>query len=43
MAHNNRFAEFDRLHTLSGGLTVEADVDALLSRMVDFAAAGFTS
>jgi AcrR family transcriptional regulator len=41
MAHNNRFAEFDRLHHLSCGLTREADVDALLSRMLDFAQAGF--
>jgi AcrR family transcriptional regulator len=41
MIHNNRFAEFDRLHALSGGLTRESDVDALLSRMLDFAEAGF--
>jgi len=41
MLHNNRFAEFDRLHHLSGGLTREGDVDALLRRMVDFAEAGF--
>jgi len=41
MVHNNRFAEFDRLHHLSGGLTREADVDALLRRMLDFAEAGF--
>jgi AcrR family transcriptional regulator len=39
--HNNRFAEFDRLHALSDGLTRESDVDALLRRMVDFAEAGF--
>jgi AcrR family transcriptional regulator len=41
MLHNNRFAEFDRLHHLSGGLTREADVEALLKRMLDFAEAGF--
>jgi AcrR family transcriptional regulator len=41
MIHNNRFAEFDRLHTLSDGLTRERDVEALLKRMVDFAEAGF--
>ena len=43
MVHNNRFAEFDRLHHLSGGLTREGDVDALLRRMLDFAEAGFTA
>jgi AcrR family transcriptional regulator len=41
MLHNNRFAEFDRLHHLSGGLTREGDVEALLGRMLDFAEAGF--
>jgi AcrR family transcriptional regulator len=41
MVHNNRFAEFDRLHVLSGGLTREGDVEALLARMLDFAEAGF--
>jgi len=41
MVHNNRFAEFDRLHHLSGGVTREGDVDALLRRMLDFADAGF--
>ena len=41
MVHNNRFAEFDRLHTLSDGLTRESDTDALLRRMLDFAEAGF--
>ena len=41
MVHNNRFAEFDRLHHLSGGVTREGDVDALLRRMLDFAEAGF--
>ena len=41
MAHNNRFAEFDRLHHLSGGLTQEGDIPALLTRMLDFAEAGF--
>jgi AcrR family transcriptional regulator len=39
--HNNRFAEFDRLHVLSDGLTRESDGDALLKRMLDFAEAGF--
>jgi AcrR family transcriptional regulator len=43
MVHNNRFAEFDRLHHLSGGITREAEVDALLRRMLDFAEAGFTA
>jgi AcrR family transcriptional regulator len=41
MTHNNRFAEFDRLHTLSDGLTRESDTEALLRRMVDLAEAGF--
>jgi AcrR family transcriptional regulator len=41
MMHNNRFAEFDRLHVLSDGLTRESDVEALLKRMLDFAEAGF--
>jgi AcrR family transcriptional regulator len=41
MLHNNRFAEFDRLHILSDGLTRESDTEALLQRMVDFAEAGF--
>ena len=41
MIHNNRFAEFDRLHVLSDGLTRESDGEALLKRMVDFAEAGF--
>jgi AcrR family transcriptional regulator len=41
MLHNNRFAEFDRLHHLSGGITREGDVEALLTRMLDFAEAGF--
>lgn len=41
MVHNNRFAEFDRLHHLSGGITREGDVQALLTRMLDFAEAGF--
>lgn len=43
MVHNNRFAEFDRLHVLSDGLTREGDVDALLQRMLDFAEAGFNA
>lgn len=41
MTHNNRFAEFDRLHVLSGGITREGDSEALLKRMLDFAEAGF--
>lgn len=41
MVHNNRFAEFDRLHHLSDGLTREQDADGLLTRMLDFAEAGF--
>ena len=41
MIHNNRFAELDRLHHLSDGLTREGDVEALLGRMLDFAEAGF--
>lgn len=41
MLHNNRFAEFDRLHALSEGRTREGDIDALLTRMLDFAEAGF--
>ena len=41
MVHNNRFAEFERLHQLSGGLTGEPDSHALLRRMLDFAEAGF--
>ncbi len=41
MIHNNRFAEFDRLHALSGGITREGDVERLLTRMLDFAEAGF--
>ncbi len=43
MVHNNRFAEFDRLHHLSGGITREGDVEALLRRMLDFAEAGFSA
>ena len=42
LIHNNRFAEFDRLHTLSEGLTREDDPEALIERMVDFAEAGFS-
>ena len=41
MVHNNRFAEFDRLNVLSEGQTSEADVVALLGRMLAFAEAGF--
>ena len=42
LIHNNRFAELDRLHTLSEGLTREDDAAVLIKRMVDFAEAGFT-
>lgn len=41
MVHNNRFAEFDRLHVLSDGATREGDTEGLLKRMLDFAEAGF--
>ncbi len=41
LIHNNRFAELDRLHTLSEGQAREGDVEALIRRMVDFAEAGF--
>jgi len=41
LTHNNRFVEFDRLHTLSEGRTRESDTEALLRRMLDFAEAGF--
>ena len=41
MIHNNRFAEFDRLHALSEGLTREGEAEALIERMVNFAEAGF--
>jgi hypothetical protein len=41
--HNNRFAEFDRLNVLSEGTTSEADVEALLNRMLAFAEAGFSA
>lgn len=41
MVHNNRFAEFDRLSHLSGGLTTQTDSAQLLAQMLDFAEAGF--
>ena len=41
LIHNNRFAELDRLHTLSEGLAREDDFESLIRRMVDFAEAGF--
>jgi hypothetical protein len=41
MVHNNRFAEFDRLNTLSEGATREDDAETLIERMVGFAEAGF--
>src|SRR3569833_2313769 len=34
MVHNNRFAEIERLHHLSGGLTREGDVKSLLKWML---------
>jgi AcrR family transcriptional regulator len=40
MIHNNRTAELERLHHLSGGLTTAGDGAALLARMLDFAEAG---
>jgi AcrR family transcriptional regulator len=42
LLHNNRPAEFERLHTLSDGLTRPGDVSELARRMVDFAEAGFS-
>ena len=41
MIHNNRFAEFDRLHALSDGATRSGTSGDLLARMLDFAEAGF--
>jgi AcrR family transcriptional regulator len=41
MIHQNRFMELDRLHLLSEGLTREGDMDIFLTRMLDFAEAGF--
>jgi AcrR family transcriptional regulator len=41
LVHNNRFAEFDRLNTLSEGLTREFEIDVMIQRMVNFAEAGF--
>ena len=41
LVHNNRFAELDRLSTLSEGLTREYEIERLIARMVDFAEAGF--
>lgn len=41
LVHNSRPAEFERLNHLSGGLTEAADGPALLTRMLDFAEAGF--
>jgi AcrR family transcriptional regulator len=43
MIHNNRFAEFDRLSTLSEGATREDDAETLIERMVGFAEAGFVA
>jgi AcrR family transcriptional regulator len=41
LVHNNRPAEFDRLHRLSRGATRGGDSEAMLERMLDFAVAGF--
>lgn len=41
LVHNSRPAEFERLNHLSGGLTAPTDGPALLTRMLDFAEAGF--
>ena len=41
MIHNNRFAEFDRLHTLSDGATRESDTEALLTPHAGFRRGGF--
>lgn len=40
LIHNNRIAEFERLHRLSKGVAGEIDAEALLARMLDFAEAG---
>jgi len=40
LIHNNRIADFERLHRLSGGSTRAIDAEALLVRMLDFAEAG---
>jgi AcrR family transcriptional regulator len=41
LVHNNRPAEFERLHRLSRGATRGSDAEAMLERMLDFAVAGF--
>jgi AcrR family transcriptional regulator len=41
LIHNNRPAEFERLHRLSRGVTRSEDAEAMLERMTDFAVAGF--
>lgn len=41
LVHNNRPAEFERLHRLSRGATRGTDAEAMLERMLDFATAGF--
>jgi AcrR family transcriptional regulator len=41
MVNNNRSIELERLHHLSGDLTHEDDMPALLTQMLDFAEAGF--
>jgi AcrR family transcriptional regulator len=40
LVHNNRPAEFERLHRLSRGATRGSDAEAMLQRMLDFAVAG---
>jgi AcrR family transcriptional regulator len=41
LVHNNRPAEFERLHRLSRGATRNLEAEAMLERMLDFAVAGF--
>lgn len=41
LIHQNRSSELERLAAVSGGLARPDDVEALLTRMIDFAEAGF--
>jgi AcrR family transcriptional regulator len=41
LVHNNRPAEFERLHRLSHGITRSGDPEAMLERMLEFAVSGF--
>jgi AcrR family transcriptional regulator len=43
MIHNNRFGELERLSHLSGGATARTGGDDLLTKMLDFAEAGFAA